>query len=152
MTKLWVLIADSSHAEIVEVEGMGKTINILKHYEHPKSRVKNIHFETDRPGRTNDRVGGQRHAIDSKSNPHEQERHIFAGELMEAIEKAHRNKNFEQFAIIAPPTFLGELNHFMPKQLKSVLLKEVNHDIITIPDPKKRHDLMCKYLDLWNHE
>jgi len=151
MTKIWVLIADSSHAEIVEVEGMGKTIHILKHFEHKKSRAKNLHLESDRPGHTNDPVGGQRHAMEPKSHPHDHERQLFATQLIEALDKAHQDKRFEQFAIIAPPTFLGDLNHSMPKQLKSALLREINHDIITIPDQKKRHDLMCKYLDLWNH-
>ena len=152
MTKLWVLIADSSHAEVVSVEGMGKTIEIVKHYEHPKGRAKNLHLETDRPGRTNDRVGGQRHAMNQERDPHYHERQIFARKLIDTIENGHKNKQFEQFAIIAPATFLGELNHCLSKQLKTVCTKEIPHDIITIPDPKKRHDLMCKYLDLWNHQ
>ena len=152
MSKLWVLIADSSRAELLEIEGIGKSIKVLKKFEHPKSRAKNRAIDTDRPGRVTDRVGGQRHAMEPKVTPHRHECQIFAHELIDALESYHNDHEFEQFAIVAPAAFLGELNHVIPKNLKRALLKEVTHDIAGIPDQKKRHDLVCKYLDLWNHD
>ena len=151
MTKLWVLIADSSRAELVEVEGMGKKIHSVHTYDHPKGRAKNIALETDRPGRSFDRVGGQKHSMEQERDPHYHERQVFARQLMDVLQKGQQDKKFDAFAIIAPATFLGELNHNMTKQLKELLSKEVTHDIVGIPEEKKRYDLMCQYLDLWNH-
>lgn len=152
MTKLWVLIADSSRAELVEVEGMGKKIQRIHLYDHPKGRAKNMALESDRPGRSFDRVGGQKHGMEQERGPHFHERQIFARQLMDVLQQGQQNKKFDEFAIIAPAAFLGELNHNMTKQLKEQLSKEVTHDIISIQEEKKRYDLMCKYLDLWNHD
>ncbi len=151
MKKLWVLIADSSRAELVEVEGLGKTITLVRKFDHPKSRARNRALDTDRPGRMNDRVGGQRHAMESHQDAHRHEREVFAHQIIEALEKSLAEHEFEEFAIVAPAALLGDINHAMGKTLKKALLKEVTHDIAGIPDQKKRHDLMCKYLDLWNH-
>ncbi|MCB1117080.1 MAG: host attachment protein [Chlamydiia bacterium] len=151
MKKMWVLIADSSRAEIVEVEGVGKKISQVQHFKHDKSRARNRAIDTDRPGRMNDRVGGQRHAMENHHDAHTHEREVFARQIVEALELAHSNHQFEEFAIVAPAALLGDLNHAMGKTLKKALLKEVTHDIAGIADEKKRHDLMCKYLDLWNH-
>lgn len=151
MSKLWVLIADSSRAEIVEVEGIGKKITRKHQFKHPKSRAKNRALDTDRPGRTFDRVGGHKHAMSSEVDAHRHEQEIFAHELANVLSSELNEHQFEQFAIVAPPRFLGELNQSLSPQLKKALLKESNHDIAGIPDEKKRYDLMCQYLDLWNH-
>ncbi len=148
MKKLWVLVANSSNAKIFSVNGKGKDVKKIHDVNHPESRQKGNEILTDRPGRAYDRVGVGRHAIGKDPLTHEHQ--IFAHEISELLRRGFDDGAFEEIALIAPPEFLGELRQKLNEQVKNLVVKEVGKDIASGSE-KECVDLMCRYLDLWNH-
>lgn len=150
MKKFWVLVANSSYAHVLEVKGLGREISIIEKIPFPDGRKRDREIDTDRPGRSFDSMGHNRHGMSSRDDPHEHELKLFAHQLGAMLHKAKSENRFDEFAVIAPPHFLGELMHTIADPLKSCLVKKVDKDIPEAMNEKDRFDAVAKYLDLWN--
>jgi len=150
MTTLWVLTANRSFAKIFEVKGAGRNIKELHHLDNPDGRVKNREFFDEPAGRAFDRVGGGRHAM-NQNDVHENEQKQFIEKIANILQEGKNNKEYDELAFVAPPQFLGELNQFIPPQLKKLLIKEVPKDLPERLSDQECIDHLCGYLDLWNH-
>lgn len=148
---LWVLVGNSSSAQIYEVKGRGKNIEKVHVLDHPSSRLKTSEINSDRPGRSFDKGGIRRHALSSDVDAHRQERIDFAIELSHFLEKEKNENKFEELALIAPPDFLGELNQALPALLQKIVVKGINKDIPSYLTEQERVDRLCEYLELFNH-
>lgn len=147
----WVLIANSSFAEIFSVEN-GKEIKKLKLIDFPEGRAKGSSFVSDKPGRGFERVGrdgkGSRHALTSDVDPHEHELQLFVHKLADELHKAKSENAFSKLSIIAPPHFLGELRSTISLMVKESIDKEINKDIPEYMSEGERIDALCKYLEI----
>jgi Protein required for attachment to host cells. len=112
---------------------------------------KNGDFNSDKPGRSFDRVGGGRHALGTEVEPREHELQVFVAKLAHLLDEGLKAKSFSQLAIVAPPHVLGVLVSHLHEPVKKLLIKEVHKDIPERISEPERIELLCKYLDLWNH-
>lgn len=146
--KLWIVIANSSSAEIFLRKGLN--IEKLHHIDFPAGRQRSGEFLSDRPGRGFESGGSKmhgRHAYSSETDIHTQEQRIFAHQLADLLRKAITEKTFDQLAIIAPPEFLGELRRVLPN-LDKLLHKEVNKEVSTGLSEHEKIEVICRLLDL----
>jgi len=150
MSVIWALVANSSYAQIYEIKGHGKEINEIRLYDNPDGRKKNGDFNTDKPGRTFDSLGGGRHAYSTHNDPHTQEVLTFALKLTKDLEKAKNEKLFDELAFIAPSHFIGALHESLQDNVKKSVIKEVHKDLPQTVKGKERLALLADYLDLWN--
>lgn len=142
----WVIIANNSFAEFYSVKG--RDIKKVDQIDFPEGRMKPSDFYSDSAGRGFESSGTGKHAFTSKMDVRTHEQELFAHRIMDMIRKAYENQEFERFAIIAPPNFLGELRKVLPGFLKKVLWKEVGKDIPEATSDYEKMEKMCRLLDI----
>lgn len=150
MSTLWILAANRSGAKIFEVKGAGRQIKEIHNLDNPAGRKKSRESFSDRAGRTFDRLGGGRHGV-KEVDVHEHEQKLFIESIALFLQEGKNNKKYDELAFVAPAQFLGELNQYIPAQLKKILIKEVAKDLPERLSPQEHIDHLCQYLDLWNH-
>lgn len=145
---LWVVVANSSFAEVLAINGNGRDIQRVHHLEFPQGRERSGDILTDRPGRSYDSMGVGRHALGSKVDPHTQEQFQFAHQLVNLLHKAKSENNFSDLVIIAPPQFLGELRKIYPDTLKKCISREIIKNLPESMGHQARVDEIYTLLDL----
>jgi len=133
-TRSWIVIADGARARILENDGPGKGLNARPveelHHALPPSRD----IDTDRPGRTHDRMGPGRHAMEPPSDPHREEKRRFADELARHLNDAAQAGSYDRLVLVAAPKTLGDLRQALGKEAAAKLDGELAKDLTKIPD------------------
>ncbi len=128
MEHSWILAANSSHATIFTADSPIAPLVELATLENPAARMKEMDLVSDRPGRTFDSFGGQRHAKATEVDPKEQEQIRFAKTIADRLERGRLGHEFEHLAIVAAPDFLGELRTHIGAPLKALVSYEIDKD------------------------
>ncbi len=126
MTTKWVLVADSSCAQLYKFAG-NADLELFMEFDHPESRLKGSQLASDRAGRQQSKGTGHGTFSDSTSLK-QQEAERFAKELADTIEKARLNNTIQEMIIAAPPHFSGLLNHALSKHAKALVSANVEKD------------------------
>lgn len=146
-SKMWILTANSSFAEIYEVE-QGKEMHRARLIDFPDGRKKSGELENARPGRSHESVGGHRHSLESKTDTHTHEVQLFARNLAQILQKAHAEHLFDKLSLVCQPHFLGELRPLLTEQLRKNIHKEINKDLPAYLSEHERIDQLYKLLDI----
>jgi len=150
---LWILVANSSKAEIYSLNG--KNIERVHLFDFPEGRQRSGEVLTDKPGRAFDRPtqgrSGQmvgRHAYSSETDFHTHEIQLFAHRIVDVLKKEKDLNHFDSLDIVAPPQFLGELRKLLPDSIKKSIKKELNKDIPSNLSDYERVEWLKKSLEL----
>lgn len=149
-TVTWVIMANSSYAEIFEVKAMKVTFVHRMNYEERREKMHDI--VSDKPGHnfaSMGAMGGGQHTLNSEEGFRHHEESIFAHQVVEYCVKAKDEHKFDQLTIIAAPHFLGELRHVL--KLKSHHLpidKEIHKDIPERLSDNEKIAYIKEYLDI----
>lgn len=133
MKRLHVLVADASEARLLVADGPRHPLTEVRAFSHEDSRLPGMAYTRDRPGRTHERVGPLRHAVESPSDPRDEEADRFARALAEAVDGLRDSERIERLAVFAPPRFLGHLREHYPSPLQRLLVHEAAKDLTQIP-------------------
>jgi protein required for attachment to host cells len=133
-TRSWIVIADGAQARILENSGPGKGLTPMpsedRHRELPPSRD----IDADRPGRTHDRFGPGRHAMEPPSDAHREEKRRFAEELAGQLNSAALKQSYDRLILVAPAKTLGDLRQALNKEAAARVDGELSKDLTKIPD------------------
>lgn len=152
---LWILVANSSFAEIYSLNG--KELNRVHIFDCPEGRQKGGEVYSDRPGRSFNRpgkgvsstgAGTARHSYSSETDFHTHEQQLFAHRIAEVLHKEKSSNHFDQLDIIAPPQFLGDLRKSLSESVKKTVSKEINKEISQNLSEHERIDWVRKFLEL----
>ena len=83
---------------------------------------------SDRPGRSHDRFGPGRHAMEPTSDPHEEEERRFARLVAERVNAAMEKSDW-RLIVVAAPRALGDLRPHLSPASKDRLIGEVAKDL-----------------------
>ena len=125
----WIAVADGAEARIFQNEGVGKGVFELSDRALASPRLRNRDIMADRPGRTFDRAGYGRHAMEPRTDPQEVAEHSFLRELVYWLAEQGQSGVFDRLVIIAEPRALGEIRRMMPKSLIEKLHGEISADL-----------------------
>ena len=133
-TTTLIVIANGSEAKFFHHEGPGKGL-----LAHPELNLdaKMLHardIQADKPGRTFDRMGGQRHAMEYPSDPQDTELSLFARKITQRLEGAFHESKFDRIIIAASPHMLAKLRKFLSPSLCGKIHAQINKDLTQIPD------------------
>lgn len=125
----WIVVADGARASFYTLhDGDGKRGLA------PIASSENSHLEphardakSDKPGRSFG-SGGVRHAIEPHHDYHKMEKHDFAREVVQFLEKSFDAHQFERLVLVAPHRSIGELRTLLPKKMESCIWQEIGHD------------------------
>lgn len=127
--KTWVIAASAARARIFEATGRRTPFKEIFDLVNPDERLQRQELKSDKPGRAYDKLGGQRHAVQTPVDPKEQVARRFAGQVTEKLQADLREKRFDALCVVAPPHFLGLLREHMGGAVTRVVKGEVAKDL-----------------------
>ena len=125
-----ILIADAASARLIDthrllVDGELRQIDVL----HNALQASHA-LGSDKPGRSFDSgPGGQRHAMEPRSDPHKEQKVHFAGALAARLNADALAGQFQRLIIAAPPALLGEIRAALDKHAQEKLTHTVAKDL-----------------------
>jgi protein required for attachment to host cells len=130
MSKIWVVVAESSRARILAVENRVSPLREVEDLMHPEARVKEQNLISDRPGRMlNSSTEGQ-HLFEEPTDPRQHEARIFAKRVADRLDQARVKGECGQIVLIAAPEFLGMLRQELNSQTMKLVGKTLDKNLI----------------------
>ncbi len=133
-TRSWIVIADGAQARILENQGPGKGLVRLPEEDMQKTLPPSRDIAADKPGRSHDRMGPGRHAMEPPTDAHREEKRRFADLLAGHINDAAQKRSYDRLVLVAPPKTLGDLRQALSKEAASKLDGELSKDLTKVPD------------------
>jgi protein required for attachment to host cells len=130
---IWVLVADASRARLFRAEQPQQTLTPALGEELIGSNLPSREIASDRPGRSFDRGGQGRHAMEPSTDPARHAQEEFARDVVRLLDEKRKSGSFERLVVVAPPQFLGDLRAVMPQQLQAAVSAEVAKDLSKLP-------------------
>lgn len=124
----WVVVANSSRARIFRLESRNNLVE-MDGLVHSKSRLREGDLVSDRKGRSFNRMGYGRHAMEQELDPHKQEAVHFASMLAEHLQKALQAGEYGRLYLSASPKFLGLLRQELDPHTSAVIVQELDKDM-----------------------
>lgn len=163
MATTWILVADRAHARIFVPEA-AEAESLRQHVEfagragylapeteepeplteqadfvHPESQLAQQDTETDRPGRFKAK-GSALHSGEAEKDFKHQTAEHFARELVDYLEKARQENQFDRLILIAAPLFLGVLRTTLTAPLRQLVAMELDKDYTKLkPEEIRKH-------------
>lgn len=130
----WIVVADGAHARILENNGPGKGLTPLTAEEANRKPKPSREIDADRPGRSHDRMGPGRHAMEPPSDAHRTEKRRFAENLAQRLNTAILQKRYDRLILVAPAKTLGDLRQALSKEAAACVQGELAKDLTPIAD------------------
>lgn len=125
----YILVADGSIAKIFEAyrENGELEVSLLDYFTNDRTATKDI--GTERPGRVFDSKGSNRHAAEPKVDFHQQAETQFVNDMVSLLENLYNKHVFHKLVLVAAPRALGDIRKSLSKQLKNIVIKEIDKDL-----------------------
>lgn len=123
-----VVVAEQSRARLFLRDRSSKVFRELEDMTNPEARLHEKDLVSDRPGRSFDSRGENRHAMEMKTGPAKQVAIRFARDICKQLESTRNN--YEKLILVAPPQFLGMLRDNLPDTLKKVVIREIDKELV----------------------
>jgi protein required for attachment to host cells len=131
--RTWVLIADAARARVFETKGKGTGLAVVDDMSFDARLAPSREIGSDRPGRSFESVGSTRHAMESPSDPHREQKRQFARRIADAVERKQAAKSFDRLVLVAPAVTMGDLRAILPDKVKAVVAAELVADLTNTP-------------------
>lgn len=138
MENIWILVAEGTRARIYEARSLLKPLSEVHLFQFPEGRLHGGDVYADRPGRSFDRMGEGRHAME-EPDFRNQQHHQFSREIAEYLEQGRVRHAFSRLILIAPPDFLGALREHLGPELEKQIERTIHKNLVDAA-PDKIHD------------
>jgi protein required for attachment to host cells len=136
-----IVVADQSEADFYELEQRDMPPRLVQRLEDADAHLHDRDLKSDRPGRlfthapsTAGRRGAvTHHSTGGERSPRKVEAERFARRIVEALDEARRQRQYDRLIIMAPPAFLGLLRKEMPAAVHALLSAEIAKDLVHEP-------------------
>ncbi len=140
MAKSWIVIADSARVRIFDADSLTRECTEIAALIHPESRAHERDLVSDRGGRAFDSVGRGRHGMTKHVSPHEHEAELFARRIADRLSDGLDAGEFKHLQLAAPPAFLGMLRKYLDNNVRALLGKVINKNLVhETPDKIAAH-------------
>ena len=126
----WVLVANGHKACILSIEKR-KEVALIKEYETDALPTREL--VSDRPGRSFDRHGDGRHAMEPPTDAHRQARETFLVDVAGFLDQERRQNHYQHLIVIAAPAALGVLRKHLSKAVLETVAREIPADLTQHP-------------------
>jgi protein required for attachment to host cells len=139
-TVTWILIADGSRARLIANQRSAEGYKQVIDTDFIADKRSTHDLGSERPGRTHDSTGEARHAMQSPTDAHREEKRHLAQRVSDFLEEQRRQKAFERLIVIAAPQALGDLRNNFSSSLQNMVVEEINKDLTMF----SLHELQAK--------
>ncbi len=141
MTTAWVLVANSSRAQLFSLPKPRVGLQLLQTFDNADSRLHERELTSDLPGRAFDSHGMGRHVMEQAVEPKRQAAIAFAKQIVDHLETGRKNGKFSRLYVMAAPGFLGLLRKAYTPALAAMLAAEIDKDLTQLPPEEIRSHL-----------
>ncbi len=120
----YIVVADSHSARIFVRVNKQSSLELVHHLAADLDLK-----EHKKPGKTYSQGGTLRHGVEPHTDPKEVEQQHFASEVVDFIDNALKQNEFENLILIAPPKMLGVLNNNLSDQLSKRVVQKIDKNI-----------------------
>jgi protein required for attachment to host cells len=99
---------------------------------NPQARLHEQELVSDLPGRSFDRAGEGRHAMESRTGPKRVTQIAFAREIAHHLEQVRNSGACERLVVIAAPAFLGLLRNELSDALHKATVASLDKDLTAL--------------------
>ncbi len=138
----WVLVADASRANIYSRHKRYSQLEAVQSLTEGQARAKEQDLVADEPGRTFDRAGQGRHAMEPTHTEKEHLRTRFVHRITDLLESARQSGQYKQLIIVAAPAMLGELRGQLDAATLACVVAEFNKEMTG-----QQPDVIAKLID-----
>lgn len=131
-----VLVANASEAYSYATTRLGKSLELIKSYQHPQSREKGIDLVSDRSGGYQISSTSHYGSRAQPTPPKEIEAERFAHSLVEELSHMLNRQQYELLILIAPPHFLGLLKKYAHPRVLSTVIVNLEKDYTKLSRPE----------------
>ncbi len=129
MTKVWIVVADSTRARIFLSDPQLSDLKELEVLIHPEGHLHERELTSDLPGRTKDRYGSGRHALEARTSPKAYELDKFAKHIADHLNECSKQQSFERLVLIAPSGLLGSLRKKLEPRTARLIVCELDKNL-----------------------
>jgi protein required for attachment to host cells len=126
--KTWIVVADGAQARILLNKGRAAGVQQLPNATFRDTHEASHELGQERPPRVQDSKGSARHAIEPRTDPHEQKKEQFLLKLSGFLNDARRDREFESLIVIAPAQALGSIRDHLSDEVSKSVIAELVHD------------------------
>lgn len=129
----WILVADGARARILQGQGPGQGLIQIPDGVFEGSRDLARDVGTDRPGRSVESVGGQRHAVEPHTPMRDQIETAFLQGVVDRLDKESKAGRFDALVVVAAPHALGTIRKIAPAALQEKIVATLDKDLTRAP-------------------
>lgn len=131
---VWIVVASKARARIFSKGNIkSMPLNEIHALVDPESRLHQRDVMSDRPGRTYNRLGNGRHALQQRYSLKQESGKRFAARISSFLEQARREHQFQQLVLLASPEFTALLRRHMGPELEHCIQREIHKNVSTLP-------------------
>lgn len=138
--KIWFVLADGARVRIIAHRVGDREVFTDVHYGEiepavaAEARLPARALASDRPGRTHESATPTRHAVDWKTDPHEEAKERFGRRVAELLNQAAAEELYDGLVLVAPSRALGVLRRRLGAVARERLVREEGKDLSGLPD------------------
>lgn len=125
----WVLTANAAECRVFEHDKKFSPLTEVRDLIRPANRVPARDINADRPGRSFDRAGQGRHAMEPRVDVHEEESARFARQIADTLAENQRAGAYDRLIVIAAPKLLGHLREALSEPVRRSVAAEIDKDL-----------------------
>ena len=129
METTWVVVANRAGARVLQA-GADQALIPLQDIAHAEGRLQAREIDSDKRGRTFDRMGQHHHASESEVSPTQTVAERFAKELADLLYKGRTEHQFDKLVLIAEPGFLGDMRAKLDQATAKTVVATVAKDLL----------------------
>lgn len=148
MSRIRIVVADQAEAIFYDTASLRAQPREVAHITDPAAHLHDRDLVSDRPGRSFDRFGGQRHAIERENGPRQQEAVRFARRILRRLDAARRKGEYDELIVVAGPPFLGVMRREMSRPTRERVVHEIRKDLVHSPVESLRRHLPASAAEL----
>lgn len=131
--RVWIVVADGARARLLEAAGEGHGLLQVPGGVLEGSRALAGDIMAERPGRSYESVGGQRHAIEPRVSVRDRVEDEFIDEVIERLDQERAAGQFDELVVVAAPRALGSFRKRAPAALAATVVATLDRDLTLAP-------------------
>jgi protein required for attachment to host cells len=141
MSRIRIVVADQAEAIFYDTASLQAQPKQVARISDPVAHLHDRDLGSERPGRSYESFGSQRHAIERENDPRQQEAVRFAKRISRRLDEARRKGEFDELIVVAGPPFLGLMRHEMSRPTRERVVHEIHKDLVHSPVESLRKHL-----------
>lgn len=150
MKRSFIVAAHRGGAFIYESTGPKSEWKLRHHIDHPEGRLKDSEIDEDRPGIAVANPRGVRgmdgrgtRAMPREERPTHHVTTRFARNIADLLRRERVDNSIDQFVLVAPPPFLGELRSALDRQTAVSVVASLAKDLAQ-PQPAVLREMLAE--------